>query len=497
MRAWLGSTELELGQPRQRTVLAVLAFRAGQVVSRDELIDAVWGENPPASAGNGVHTYVKGVRRVLEPGRPARAPSRLLASDASGYQLQMAPCDLDATMFGEYLRRAREQRDAGDLAAAARCLDSALSLWRASPLLGLAGPWADTERARLRELRLSAIEERAEVMLASSRQAEVAAQLTALVRDHPLRERFHALLMTALYRCGRQAEALAVFAGARQVLVDELGIEPGTELRALHARILAADPALDATGPDGGPANETPGLPLDGHEGSAQEAPGNEPPAVAGQGAVPAARRPRPARRLQVAAVIACVAGAAALLAVLLSLPGPDHKARRPRAADPPTGPYTALIGADCPHPAGTTALSYDPAPPEWSVGTVGGFSGEGCYGEFFYQAQSRAATLGKNYVEWTARRIPPGHTRCTISIFIANSAHSAGTAHYYVSTLANGAPHLIGQRFINQPRHHGDWVAAGRYRVTGGWLRVDVHAQDPHRRDITADAINVNCLAD
>lgn len=237
------------------------------------------------------------------------------------------------------------------------------------------------------------------------------------------------------------------------------------------------------------------------HAGLAVSPPGGSDPfGDAGPPAGLAVRWLNRASRNRVVELVAGLACAAALLAAWLSLPGPDpgsghHRAAGP-APGPPAGPYTALIAADCPHPRGTTAFSYDPASPEWSVGTLGGFSGEGCYGEFFYQAQSRAATLGKDYVEWTARRIPPADTRCTISIFIANSAHSAGIARYYVSTLANDAPHLVGQRFINQRRHRGDWVGAGPYQVTGGWLRVDVHAQDPHRRDITADAINVNCLA-
>ena len=130
--------------------------------------------------------------------------------------------------------------------AAAASLESALGLWQGDALDGIPGPWAEIVRARLGEQRLTATEEHIELLLELGRAAEAAGQLTELVRAHPLRERFSGQLMLALYRCGRQAEALTVFADARRVLVQELGIEPGQELRGLHARILAADPGLDA-----------------------------------------------------------------------------------------------------------------------------------------------------------------------------------------------------------------------------------------------------------
>ena len=123
-------------------------------------------------------------------------------------------------------------------------LTSALRLWRAAPLSGVPGPWAEIERVRLSEVRLTAIEERAEIMLMLGRAAAMAAELTGLVREHPLREALRGQLMLALYRCGRQADALAAFADGRRVLVEELGLEPGPGLQRLHEQILAADPAL-------------------------------------------------------------------------------------------------------------------------------------------------------------------------------------------------------------------------------------------------------------
>src|ERR1039458_2362202 len=213
--------------------------------SSDELIDGIWGEDPPASSVNALHGYVAGLRMALEPHRARRAPGRVLLASGPGYLLQLEAGQLDAEVFGQHLAAARRLSAGGDLAGAARSLDAGLRLWQSAPLSGIAGPWAQIERIRLGEKRLTAIEERADVMLALGRHAEAAAQLAGLVCEHPLRERFRGQLMLALYRCGRRAEALAVFADGRRVLVEELGIEPGAELRRLQERILAADATLD------------------------------------------------------------------------------------------------------------------------------------------------------------------------------------------------------------------------------------------------------------
>jgi len=245
VRAWLGEEELDLGAPRQRVVFGMLAMRANRTVSRDELIDGIWGQDPPASAVNSVHIYVAGLRRALEPDRAHRAPGKALLAGAGGYLLRLESGQPDAEAFGQLLAAAREAQAVGELAAAARLHDAASKLWRADPLSGISGPWAEIERVRLRELRLTAVEERTEVMLARGRHAEAVAELSGLVAEHPLRERFRGQLMLALYRCERQAEALAVFADTRRVLVEELGVEPGPELRRLHERLLLADDALD------------------------------------------------------------------------------------------------------------------------------------------------------------------------------------------------------------------------------------------------------------
>ena len=238
-----------MGQPRQQAVLGILAMRANRVISRGELVDAVWGQDPPASAEGGIYTYVAGLRRVIEPNRSLRGPGRVLVSSGAGYVLHLVPGQPDAVAFEQDLARARQLRKAGDLTGAAVALHSALSLWRGIAFAGVPGPFAETERVRLGELRSAAAEERADVLLSLGRHEEVVPDLTAMVADHPLRERMRGLLMIALYRCGRHAEALRAFAEGRRVLADELGIDPGSDLSRIHQQVLTADPALDA--PDG------------------------------------------------------------------------------------------------------------------------------------------------------------------------------------------------------------------------------------------------------
>jgi len=246
VRGWRGDQELRLGAARQRAVLGMLAARANHPVSRGELVDGVWGREPPASAVNSVHIYIAGLRRVLEPHRPARSPGQIIICSGQGYVFLIDPGQVDVLVFEGYLGQAREARGADDLTTALASLEAALRLSQAAPLPEIRGPWAEVERARLGELRLTAIEERADVLLAQGRHNEAVAELTGLVREHPLREQFRAQLMLGLYRCGRQADALATYADTRRILIDELGIEPCSALRDLHAQILAGDATLSA-----------------------------------------------------------------------------------------------------------------------------------------------------------------------------------------------------------------------------------------------------------
>ncbi|MBB5805054.1 DNA-binding SARP family transcriptional activator/tetratricopeptide (TPR) repeat protein [Saccharothrix ecbatanensis] len=241
LRAVRGGGEVDLGAAKQRAVLAVLLLARNTPVNRGQIIEAVWGDNTPSSAVNLVQTYVAGLRRALEPRRARRAPAELLTSVGDGYLLRVDPNAVDLDEFERGVATAARLRSTGDLVAAATTLDDALSLWRGEPLGGVAGLFAEVERGRLAERRLAVLEERAELLLLIGRGAELVPSLTTLVGEHPLRERGHGLLMRALCQAGRQAEALGVYREARRVLIDELGVEPGPELRKLQQAVLSGE----------------------------------------------------------------------------------------------------------------------------------------------------------------------------------------------------------------------------------------------------------------
>lgn len=251
-RAWCGDLEIPLGPPKQRAVLGLLASRVNDVVSVGQIVDAVWGEDVPKTCVNGVHTYVAGLRRVLKPGAGRRGAGAVLVSAACGYSLRVDPGCIDAEVFPMWHENARRLRAAGDLAGAAAALKAALELWRGEAYAGVPGPFALVERTRLHQLRLTAIEEWATDMLSLGRPAEVLEVLTEAIGLEPLRERLSWLLMVGLDRCGRRANALQVYRRTRELLADELGIEPGEQLSQLHERIIANDPGLRPTagGPD-------------------------------------------------------------------------------------------------------------------------------------------------------------------------------------------------------------------------------------------------------
>ncbi|WP_314219513.1 AfsR/SARP family transcriptional regulator [Streptomyces zaehneri] len=228
-----------LGPPKQRAVLALLASRAGDVVGIEHIIDAVWGSDVPQTAVNGVHTYVAGLRRVLEPDRSRRGTSSVLASAAGGYCLCVSPEAMDITRFAQRHAQARRAGTDCDTEGALALYREALSLWHGEAFAGIPGPFAAMERTRLQDLRMTATEEWAAGMLKAGRHGEVVADLSAAVAEEPLREKLRWLLMLALYRCDRQAHALAVYTETRQLLNQELGIEPGAELCNLHQDILA------------------------------------------------------------------------------------------------------------------------------------------------------------------------------------------------------------------------------------------------------------------
>ncbi|MFI6683095.1 AfsR/SARP family transcriptional regulator [Streptomyces sp. NPDC050485] len=243
----LGGTALPLGPPQQRALLAVLLLREGRPVSMPELLDAIWGERLPPRGVGTLRTYVSRLRTLLEPGRPARTPARLLVSADDGYALRVPAAALDTAVFEARLAEAARLRGAGDTAAAHRELAAALALWGGSPLAGLPGPHAERQRDRLTELWLSAREDHFHCALALDRHTATIASLGAFAAEHPLRERAQALLMLALHRAGRQADAFAVYEATRRTLDTELGVPPGPELTALHTRLLSRPLEAPAT----------------------------------------------------------------------------------------------------------------------------------------------------------------------------------------------------------------------------------------------------------
>ncbi|MFJ5261814.1 AfsR/SARP family transcriptional regulator [Streptomyces sp. NPDC088387] len=244
VKAWRGGRELDLGSPQQRIVLAALLLRRGRPVTLHELLDAVWGEKPPTAAVSVLRTYVSRLRKVLEPGRAAAGSAPVIVSVGNGYLARVRDDALDLTVFEQRVAQARRLRAAGEPATAAELLRTALDAWQGAALAGLSGPLAESERSQLNEVRLATLETRIDIEVGLGRHAEVIPELISLTGAHPLREALSRQLMLALYRSGRQAEALAVYRGTRHTLMTELGIEPGADLRYLHDRILAADESL-------------------------------------------------------------------------------------------------------------------------------------------------------------------------------------------------------------------------------------------------------------
>src|SRR4051812_3166274 len=225
-----------LGGAKQRALLGVLLLHAGEAVSTERLIVELWGGRPPPSANKLVQAYVSALRKVLG--------AAAIETKPPGYALPLAAADVDALEFRRIAGRARGERDPRRAAAT---LASALELWRGAALadLLLEGP-AAIEVERLEELRLEAVELKAECDLAAGRHTQLVTELEALVAAHPFRERLRALLMLALYRSGRQAEALAVYGSTRRLLADELGLDPSEELQHLERQVLVHDPTLAA-----------------------------------------------------------------------------------------------------------------------------------------------------------------------------------------------------------------------------------------------------------
>ncbi len=238
-----------LGRTQERSLLALLLLSANRVVSAERLAETLWDGHPPEAATSALQVYVSRLRKSLREG----GVDGVLITQGSGYLARLEPDNLDAVRFESLVAQGRAQAAKGDHQSAATTFAEALALWRGEPLADLPeASFARVEAARLEEVRLSATEARIEVDLACGRHDELLAELEALIAAHPLRERFWAQRMVALYRAGRQAEALAAYRGLRRTLGDELGIEPGRPLRKLEAAVLRQDPSLDWSRPQVG-----------------------------------------------------------------------------------------------------------------------------------------------------------------------------------------------------------------------------------------------------
>lgn len=238
-----GGRAVVIGGGKRRSLLALLVLHGNEVVSADRLIDELWGEHPPATAAKGLQVYVSQLRKELQNG--SDRDGDVLVTRANGYVLVLGPDDVDVQRFERSVSAGERALAAGEPDRAAQRLRQGLALWRGPPLADfIYEAFAQQEIARLEELRMVALEQRIDADLALGRHPQVIGELEALVREHPLRERIRGQLMLALYRGGRQAEALEVYRDGRRHMSDELGLEPGPELREIEAKVLAHSPEL-------------------------------------------------------------------------------------------------------------------------------------------------------------------------------------------------------------------------------------------------------------
>ena len=236
-----GDVAVALGGVRERSLLAILLLNANELVSTDRIVDELWGDRPPKAAVKTVQVYVSRLRKILG--------AQAIVTRPPGYVLHVEDQQFDLRRFERLAAEGRRALSSGDVATGRAMLRDALALWRGAPLSDFVyEPFAQAEAARLKELRVATIEDRIEADLRAGQAAELVSELQALSAREPLRERLRGQLMLALYRSGRQADALDVYRDARTTLVEELGLEPGPELKKLERAILTHDPALERPG---------------------------------------------------------------------------------------------------------------------------------------------------------------------------------------------------------------------------------------------------------
>lgn len=308
---WVPGRSADAGHARQRSVLAVLLLNIGRVMSTGELIDRVWGQDPPPSVRHVLYGYIGRLRAVIA---AAGDPEVRLARCQGGYLLQAMPDQLDLDRF----RRLVAQGAAGSDEDRAAALRAALALWRGTALAGLSSPWLDSMRHTLELERLAATLDLNDIALRQGRHGALVSELAGQAAAHPTDERLIGQLMLAHYRCGRQPEALATYHSARQMLAEELGADPGAELRDIHQRILTADPSLDMPQHPGSAS-----LPRDNEPAESGLPAGNPPREAAGRtrdGTT--ARRPLRSRAPLAALAAAALAIAAGTVLVIHAVSG-------------------------------------------------------------------------------------------------------------------------------------------------------------------------------
>ncbi|MEJ3744409.1 BTAD domain-containing putative transcriptional regulator [Actinomycetes bacterium KLBMP 9797] len=326
-----GDRTVVLAGRRQRTTMAVLLANAGQVVPLDYLVDALWEDDPPATARRQVQNDISALRRALVSGA---ASEPAIVGEGHGYRIRIRPGELDAQVFADLVADALDQARRGEPAVAVTTLRSALRLWRGAALLGLTGRAVEAAAARLEEQRLAAVEQCFDLELALGKQRELVGEIAEQVAAHPLRERLAGQLMRALHGSGRQPEALVVYDQLRARLADELRLTPGRALQQLHSAILRGDPAVE-------PSSEAPVV-----AGRAPEAPAQLPADVSGfTGRADHLRgldELLPARaRAATAVVISAIAGTAGIGKTALAV----HWGHRVRAQFPDGQLYVDLRG--------------------------------------------------------------------------------------------------------------------------------------------------------
>ncbi|HWN35856.1 MAG TPA: BTAD domain-containing putative transcriptional regulator [Pseudonocardia sp.] len=265
VRAWRDDVEIDPGSPQQCAVLSMLLARRGRFIGLDEIVDGLWNDRPPVTAGATARTYISRLRRAFRDDTGV-----LIKALSGGYSIDEDAVAVDAARFEALLEESRSTRARGELAMAAEQLELARDLWfGGTAMSGVPGDAAEHERTRLEQLRLTALRELLELKLELGRHAEVMAEVPAVIAAHEMDEQLRETYLLALYRCGRQAEALEEYRKVRAMLGRELGVDPGPRLRALHERLLRADPSLNLAAPPRRP----PARPVEG-SGRAADGPG-------------------------------------------------------------------------------------------------------------------------------------------------------------------------------------------------------------------------------